>query len=378
MFIDWLTIHQDFDNPIRLIGNRASIVIDTVTGEHLNMTQPTYKYEGSHSTSIRVIISGNRITVKGNPSRINRLDNLFGFTSISQCVAVYNKILLSLELPTFTKCTKVFQRNDTQQKEGSRVCTYSDGATLTELHITTNKATGEGNTDDYIKGISTLRYRHMIPRLHTNGKTCDFLNPKGKASTLIYPSVYNKANDIQIHTLQKIKRLHGEESEEYKYVINLMKYCEEEGVARFEQKLKSAFLRKHNFRFYGLFDETLLRPIHEEFINIDEKLQVTAMTLENISERLIRLEICKNTRSANTTAMYALQWMSGMSFDLSKKQVQTHRARLRKIGIDIADTCDLSRHSPVFVRKAKEIKVKPLLIPSWYKHPSVNHLSQVA
>ena len=128
MFIDWLTIHQDFDKPIRLIGDRASIVIDTVTGEHLSMTQPTYKYEGSHSTSIRVIISGNRITVKGNPSRINRLDNLFGFTSISQCVAVYNKILLSLDLPVFTKCTKIFLRQNVDGK--GRAQTFSDGATL--------------------------------------------------------------------------------------------------------------------------------------------------------------------------------------------------------------------------------------------------------
>ena len=214
----------------------------------------------------------------------------------------------------------------------------------------------------------------MIPRLHTNGNTVDWLNKKGLGSSLIYPSVYNKADEIKLHTLDKIKRLHGEESEECKYILNLIKFCDEQGVARFEQKLKAAFLRKHNFRFYGLFDEKLLRPIHEDFLNIDDKLQVTAMTLENISERLIRLGICDGTRSANTTAMYALQWMHGMDFDLEKTQVRTHRARLRKIGIDIADVCDLSRHSPVFVKKAKEVKVTSLKVPTWYIHPEVNHL----
>jgi len=375
MFYDWLGIYQDFDKPIPVIGDRAMIVVDTDTGEHLTMTQPAHKFEGSYSTSIRIMISDNRITMKGNPSRINRLDNLFGFTTIENCVAVYNQILLSLGLPPFTKCTHVFHR---QNKENEKVSTFSDGATITELHITSNKAAGQGNTNDYIKGLSTLRYRHMIPRLHTNGNTCDFLNPQGKASTLIYPSIYNKAQEIKLHTLDKIKRLHGDYSQEVKYINDLINYCEKNGVTRFEQKLKSAFLRKHNFRFYGLFDEKLLIPIHEEFLNIDDKLQVTAMTLENISERLLRLKICDTTRAANTTSMYAIQWMHGMKFNLDKTQVKLHRSRLRKIGIDIADTCDMSRHSPVFVRKAKEVKISNLVIPSWYKHPQVNHLQIVA
>jgi len=368
MFYDWLTIYQDHDEELPFIADRANIVIDTATGDSLGTSQPSVKHEGSYCTSIQVRVSGNRVTVKGNPSRINRLDNLFGLTSLDHCVDVYNRILEKLGLPLFTKCTKVFQH---QGEDGKRVVTSSDGAIIQELHLTSNRAVGRGCTDDYIKGLSTLRYRYMEPRLHTNGQTVDWLsvrNHQGKASSLIYPSVYCKAFELKLHLLPKIQRKYGLKSVEVEYVQQVIAFCESNGVARFEQKLKSAFLRKHNFRFYGLFDEKKLIPFHEEFLNIDEKLQVTAMTLEGLSERLIRLGICEGTRSANTTAMYALQWMHGQSFDFEKSQVKIHRARLRRVGIDIADKCNVSRHSPVFVRKAIEVEVRDLQQPSWYRN----------
>lgn len=367
MFFDWLTIYQDHEGDLPMIGERATITIDTSTGAHLGTSQPIVQHEGSYCTSLQIRISGNRITVKGNPSRINRLDNLFGLQSLDECVSVYNRVLSSLGLPSFTKCTKTHYR---QGEEGERATVFSDGAIIQELHITSNRSAGEGCADDYICGLSTLRYRYMEPRLHTNGKTVDWLsvrNHEGRASSLMYPSVYNKAFEMALHLLPKITRKYGFESPEADYVREVIAYCEKNGVVRFEQKLKSKFLSRNNFKFYGLFDEQLLRPIHDEFLNIDEKLQVTAMTLESISERLIRLGICDNTKAGNTTAMYAMLWMSGQSFDLNKKQVQTHRARLRKIGIDIADKCNISRHSPVFVRKAIEVEVKSLERPHWYR-----------
>jgi hypothetical protein len=98
------------------------------------------------------------------------------------------------------------------------------------------------------------------------------------------------------------------------------------------------------------------------------------MSLETIADRLLREGICTNIKSANATTLYAMQWMSGKQFDLSKSQVQTHRARLRKIGIDIADACDVSKHSLIQIRKATEIVVRDLAVPHWYRLPSVPSL----
>ena len=74
--------------------------------------------------------------------------------------------------------------------------------------------------------------------------------------------------------------------------------------------------------------------------------------------------------------MYAIQWAGGMVFDLSKTQVKTHRSRLRKIGIDIALVCDLSKFSPVRIKEAREIEKGELVLPDWYR--PVNGLRLVA
>lgn len=69
--------------------------------------------------------------------------------------------------------------------------------------------------------------------------------------------------------------------------------------------------------------------------------------------------------------MYAIQWMHGQTFNFNKKAIQTHRARLRKIGIDIAQRCNLSKFSPVTVREIRQVQISDCPIPSWYKMPQI-------
>jgi len=374
MFYDWLTIFQDHNESLPFLSDRAEIVVDVESGETLTERQPAFKHKGSFSTSVSIRISGGRVTVKGNPSRINRIDNLFGFQSIDECVSVYNRILLSLGLPPFTKCTKKFLLTG---EDGKKVITASDGATVQELHITTNKQVGEGNVSDYLRGLSTQRYRNSIPRLHTNGCTLDWLSKKGNAS-LIYPSVYDKANELQLHQMEKIKRLHGEQSEEYRYIQQVFDYCIKQGVVRFEQKLKSKYLIRNDLRFWGLSDYTKLNNLHNEFLNIDKKLGINAMTYQSIAELLKEEEIVKSTQAANATASYYFMWLHGEKFDLQKRQVKEHRSRLRKLNIDIAEICDITKHTAVRIKEIREIEVKELSIPDWYQKPTINHLRLVA
>ncbi|WP_442964399.1 phage/plasmid replication domain-containing protein [Pseudomonas sp. KNUC1026] len=47
-----------------------------------------------------------------------------------------------------------------------------------------------------------------------------------------------------------------------------------------------------------------------------------------------------DTQALNNTCSYALLWAVGEQFDLSKSAVKVVRARLRKIGIDIAKPFD--------------------------------------
>lgn len=373
MFFDWLEMYQDHD--VEIAPREGTFFeVDAITGEYRRMKQPTINHKGSFSTSIQIRVSGSRVWVGGNPSKWNRADNLFGHTCLDSAVRVFNHILLTLGFPPFTKGTRRLHK---QLPDGEKVQVCSDGATFTRIDITENRMTGQGNTLAYIKAVSTQHYRHMIPQLYTNGRTADWKSKMGNARH-IYPTIYDKANEIDLHDLPKIARAYGENSPEFQYLKSVRDYCYASGVVRFEQKLKSEFLRKLDCCFWGLFNPSKLKAIHSEFLAIDERLQVTAMTYENISERLTRLGIVDSTKAALTTAQYAMQWMHGTEFDLSKSAVKIHRARLRKIGIDIGRPCDISRHSPVYIRKAQEIKVSSLPVPDWYQLPSNRQLLKVA
>ncbi|WP_199775731.1 phage/plasmid replication domain-containing protein [Pseudoalteromonas sp. T1lg22] len=373
IFYDWITVHQDFDFVLPIINMDVYQRLNVETGEFGKIIQPKFQHEGSHCSTVSIAISGHRITMSGNPSKFDRLDNLEGIGSLDDCMAVFNRILLSLGLPPFTKCTKVWYGQCPETKKNRK---FSDGAIFTRIDVTSNKTTG-GYAKDYIKGISTLRYRNSIPNLYTNGCTCDWKSEKGNAP-LIYSKVYDKANELDLFTLPKIANKYGRSSEQYQYLLSLRDYCRAQGVARFEQSFKAEVLTRDDCRYWGLFDETKLKTQHQEFRDIDARLQVTAMNLESISQQLLSNNVCGTTKAANTTAMYALEWSHGKIFDFSKSQVKTHRARLRKIGIDIKNIFDASRFSPVVVTRAVEIETGELAYPHWYQRPTSNHLRLVA
>ncbi|EBN8528523.1 Replication-associated protein G2P [Salmonella enterica] len=366
MFLDWLTVEQDFGYQLPIISAVAYQRIHLETGEASALSQPTFQHRGSFCDVVSVSIRGSVLKMSGNPSRWGRLDNLFGLPSVDMCVMVFNQILSDLGLPVFTRCTRLMPG---QSKENEKVHLFTDGALIKELHITSNKSVGKGNEDDYISGISTQPYRNSVPRLHSNGKSVDWLSKKGNVN-LIYPTVYNKSHELELHTLSKVKNKFGSDSKEYNYLLSVIEYCRDNGIVRFEQKLKSRFLQKKSLCYWGLSDYSVLNKLHTDFIDLDKKLSVNAMDFETISECLINNGVVDSTRKANITAMYAIQWFHGHTFDTKKKQVQTHRARLRKIGIDIAQKCNISKFSPVVVKQTREIKVSECIIPQWYIKPS--------
>lgn len=363
-----------------LIGKRARVNYDLETGQVSdNPVCDPFRHEGSFSTSLKITIRRNRIYVSGNPSRFNRLDNLQGLPTLDDCFRVYNDVLkeLSSDLPPFTRCTKVWF---TQGEDGSKVNRVTDGAVIHEVHVTENRCVGQGNSRDYLRGLSTLNYRDMHPDLKPNGCTVQWLNRMGAASTHIYPSCYDKANEIRVHNLPKVKRKFGADSPEYSYLLNLCTYLESFGCVRFEQKFHSAFLRKNNVNHYGLFDDSFFKTYHDEFLALDKKLQVEKVDIETIAQQLVRQNICTNTKAALTTAWYAYEWMHNNDFDFNKSQVKIHAARLNCIGINIRKPYDSTRHSLINVRDSRLVEIKHLVLPDWYQHPkrNVSYLKLVA
>jgi hypothetical protein len=149
MFFDWLTMYQEFDYELPVIAENGYAFFDFIEGEFGQIRQGKVHHKGSYDTSIQVHVNFNRLEVSGNPSRFNRLDNLFGFTSLEDCVAVYNSILASLGLPAFTKCTS-FGYYEPHHGDGTAKL-LANGAVITCLHITKNMRVGEGCVDAYLR-----------------------------------------------------------------------------------------------------------------------------------------------------------------------------------------------------------------------------------
>lgn len=378
-FFDWLDCYQDYEVDLPVISDSGYCNIDfsAPDGEGYSAArQRRVDHEGSFSTHIAVHVCGRRVYISGNPSRFNRLDNLFGLTTLEQCVSVYNGILAGFGIPPLVPA----------QFHGLRQVEHADGTTslqpvmsgchITTMHITANVAVGgQGALDSYLKGLSSQSWRNRRGRLHANGKAVDWVSKQGHARE-IYASVYDKGHEMGLHSLERIRRKFGESSAEYRYLRDLKNHCDAEGVARFELKLNSPYLKKHSLNHYQFSDYSHLDTLFEAFFNLDSKLKVNHMDLQTITQSLIDVGACSNTKAANMTALYALNWMNGQQFDLGKAQVKVHRARLRKIGIDIAKPCNLLTFSPVIVKRVTEIERRPLIAPDFYRHP--NHLRLVA
>ena len=375
MFIDWLTISQEHDHDLPVVCDVFTVTIDANTDEVLSTKQPRFVHRESFSTSVTIHVSGRNVRIDGNPSRVGRLDNLFGFTTIDQCVAVYNALLAKYGLPPFTRCTRVMLRDGASGgKAGDLV---ADGAVIHRIDLTTNVALGEGNALAYLRGVSSQRIGHSIGYLYPNGRTVAW-TPKGngKGGRLQYRKAYEKSFEMDQNLLPKIKREFGEDSDEYKYVVQVRDYCVQQGVVRMEQELKAEYLKREGLAFWGIFDEARFTAIHNGFLAIDERLQVTAMDMMTIADKLIELEVVKSRQAANATATVAILWLHGHKFDFAKSQVKINAARLNQIGINIRNACDTSRFAPVFVRQCREVTKRELTVPSFYRRP--NHLQLVA
>uniref|UniRef100_A0AAU8B4T1 Replication-associated protein G2P n=1 Tax=Dulem virus 55 TaxID=3145766 RepID=A0AAU8B4T1_9VIRU len=369
---DWLSIEQDFgyripDSTIRRIFDFGMVGIHLDTGEMQEEVRTgKYRHKGSYCDEVSISIRGSVIKMEGNPSRWGKSENLLGFTGIDACVACFNSILFSLGLPPFTKCTEIFYG---QGKEGEKVKKFSNGAIIKRVDVTTNKCVGKGNERTFLKALSQMRYRNSIGRLHTNGLTVDWLSAKGNAN-LIYPSCYIKHEEMKLHSYDKIKNKFGAQSEEFKYYESVLNYCEENGVVRFEQKLKSRYLQRENLCYWGISDFYRLEQVQEEFINMHKKLSVNKVELETIAEQLIAQGVVDSVRQANTTAFYAMKWAAGQDLGIAERQYKTHRARLRRIGIDIATPCDMEKFQAVRVVSCEQIFVRPFKAPEFYRYPS--------
>lgn len=367
-FIDWLDVTQEHaQGGLPLVGEELISTIDLQTGERVRESPNMKKLQGSYSSILTIRCDGMNVTVKGNPSRWHRTDNLFGLTTFDECIQVYNAILLEHGLPPFTKCTRI---NWVQGEDGKKARRVVDGAVINRVDWTRNLAVGKGNEQAFLRALATQSIgRGKRPHLYQNGHTVDW----GKGSTYWYQKVYNKAEDLRLSLKKRQKKQLTEDEKEY--LEQLINYCEEQGIIRDEREFKRVFLDRKNLRYYGLTQESSFIEHLNDVERMIERLEMSTADIETIADQLIEREIVKSRQAANSTQGYAIAWLHGkdVKSSMGKSQYYTHRSRLLELGIDIANQFDATL-SVVQLKRKRTINVSTALPPPWYQMPKRTHL----
>ncbi|HGY9587041.1 TPA: phage/plasmid replication protein [Vibrio harveyi] len=367
-FIDKLNMQQVHPKGgLPVVGKELYWRVDAATGESTQPSPTPFRLEGSFSSLITVRCDGYKVSVEGNPSRWMRMDNLFGFKTIDECVAVYNRILKQCGLPPFTKSTRVYFR---QTDESKKALLESDGAFIKHIDFTRNLSVGEGNEIAYLRAISGQTIgRSKVGYLYPNQQTVDW----NKGSTYRYDKIYIKAFDLEKHRSSRTANCINQE--DLDYYDQLIDYCKSNGVIREEHSFKRPFLRRKNLCFYGLVTEKDFEPYLQDLEKAMKRLEVTHTEYDTVADQLMGEGVCKSRQSANATQSVYLQWLHGQKLKRNS-QYYVHRSRLLQIGIDIAVDFDVTR-LPIQIRRQEVVEVQTLQVPDWYREPHLDSLPKV-
>lgn len=367
-FIDQLFIQQHHpDGGLPLVGTHVIERLDMESGEALPPSVNQKRLEGSFSSKLTIRCDGFKVRVEGNPSRWQRMDNLFGLTTLDECVEVYNHILNKYDLPSFTKNTRLYPR---QTPDGKSTSLIGNGAEITSIDWTRNISVGEGKESSFIRGMSSMQIgRGRKPHLFPNGMTCGW----GYGSSWALNKLYCKAWELKEHLRKDKRKKNGVPPEQLEYIEKLISYCEKQGVVRDEMSMKQLFLKKHRLQFYGLVDETDYYAHLNDIENAMKTIQINHDEHKSIADQLLEMEIVKSRQAANATQSYAIMWQSGTDIRqvLNRSQFYEHKSRLKQIGLDIGQPFDVTRMCPT-LKRSEVIEVQPLSIPDWYQLPVVS------
>lgn len=376
--IDWLSMYQDHAGsavlpvvsvgveqggegvtvePLPVICRHSFQRTDTETGAVDEFHSPR-QFQGSFSTSIAVRCDGRRVEVSGNPSKFCRLDNLFGYRSIDDAVAVFNVVLAHLGLPSFTTAT--FYRPLQSRTEQHEFIT--DGAVFTRFDLTVNHAVGDPQqVRPFIRAISSQSIQGALGHLSPDGLTAMWF----QGSRRRFDKFYAKAAEMRAHWPK-----FPVTDEQADYLRSLTDYVESVGCVREEHELKAMKLRDANCRIYGHFTETELNALFENSREMLTRVEVTTMNFDDVAERLLSKHIVDSPRTAARMQMLVHAWLNGQDMHKllpGKSAFYDARRTLLPLGIDIKTPCDVTRLMP----RIQPIQLRPMPVPDFYRPPSL-------
>jgi hypothetical protein len=326
-FVDWLTLEQDFDFDVPEYCG-GIVQASDVNGEIEWLTVQHSRVFGSYDTSLRIRSHGNRVTFSGNVSRFGRPDNVFGF-DLGQCLQRVNAVLRRIGLPPFTMGQKFYAHVKTQ--DGMKLVAKWTGCRLTRIDLTRNYCTGSAaNARAYLEFLATQQATARIKvGTHGDGETVDW----GRGSRRVYAKAYIKAHELARHG--------GPDQ--------LIEWCNEVGLVRFELTVKATQLHTMGCNYLGGLDMGQLVELFQD--------RATVLTRAEHSHDDLQ-ELPSHLRST------ARDWLAGddVLSAMSRATFFRKRKALLPYGIDIA----VRRNVVNFKPRVRVIELQPAARPLWY------------
>ena len=365
--IDWLSIHQDYpdDLPEVASGRVLAVVIDQDGNESLDWESVrSVQVEGSHSSSVLIRCSGRRVEFSGNPSRFGRPDNVWGYTTVKECLdQVVNPLLERFGLPPFVARAPgsrvsdggahTLHALDSQQSDTAHL---SDGGPqITRVHLCQNYETG-GDSSAILRALEQQTWHGKRATRHGSGS----LSWGSRRSMRI--KWYDKAAEVRQHKTKC--------PETSAYREHLADFLADRGALRYEVELNRDALRRLGLRSLSQWSELHARKV---MMNIQKKMMpsIGRGGLSGIAEQLKAEGV--SPRQALLLQGLAYQWATAepvfdqVAKDVSLATAYRYRSLLRKVGIDIRQPMQDVTSLHV---QPRVCHLRPLARPSWYQAPA--------
>lgn len=345
-FYDWLTIRQQHYD-VDIVGKNVCIWVDPSDGTVISEGVGYLSHEGSYSTAVQIRSYGGLVEWSGNPSRWNRPDNLFGFTTLEECVSLVNQHLAVYGLPPFTKGGNVQHRRN--QIESDDVSLANVGAVITRIDVTRNVSCGDrSGLDSYIRAASSAVYRGGNPAIHPGSVAWGTAR-----NTRI--KMYDKGSEILAHNKKLL------EPSVVEYRKRLSEWCYNNGILRQEITFGRQSLRNLGLRSLDEFED------HRCFEYALERLSMINIGcttgLSNTFDQFIDCGFSK-TKAARLSGIVS-QWYMGESPKKLMSSSAYYRARAdikSVVGVDIGAQANID----VLSTRVRDVQLSEIEPPHWY------------
>jgi hypothetical protein len=301
---------------------------------------------GSHESKIRLGSDGTTLSMKGNPGRWCRAENLFNL-GLDDTVAMANRIVASQGFPadsfkagardpfTISQLAKMGLGDDLPEDPWT-------GARVWSIHLTQNYVTG---SPDNAKAVIDWGNTQSVARVKKS---------RLGRSTIVWGSInycqtelYVKADEMLAHCKTPEAKAAMLASKEYRYAL-------ENGIVRLEVKCAKDFLKHRKLTYLGNWTMGTVTALFAEKAEILARCEIA----ERDDETLLA-ELPAHIR------VHAAAWLQGIDVAklMSRATFYRHAKVLREYGIDIAEP----RNVAVMRPKMREITIAPASLPEWYQ-----------